>query len=213
MSGIVAVVDDDSALRDAILAVLDSVGIATEGFESAQKLLGASALKRFSCIVMDIRMPGLSGIEAHRKLKEVHVQSPVIFITGHGDIEMAVEAMKRGAADFITKPFRDQVLIDAVQAALLSKEVIKEQPNNIFSQESLDRFSQLTRRERQVLEQVVQGRRSKQIAADLCLAVKTVEEYRSRLLVKLKVRSSTELVSVVSSLGGIPSAPSKNHTG
>lgn len=202
----VAVIDDDAAMREAVIVVLDSVGIGARGFPSAQSFFAAPEAAGYRCLVMDIRMPGLSGIEAHRRMMDAGMSVPVVFITGHGDIEMAVEAMKRGAADFLTKPFRDQALIDAVQAALARA---KTKPATVSSPGAAEaaqaparrRIEQLTPREREILLLVARGLRSKQIAADLGISLKTVEEYRSRILDKMQVSSSCELVGVVTALG------------
>lgn len=206
MSQTVAVVDDDDVMRQAMVDVLQSVGIEALAYENAQKFLAADGFESLGCVVMDIRMPGLSGMQAQKQLNENNVNLPLIFVTGHGDVEMAVEAMKCGAKDFITKPFRDQSLIDAVQSALNDKSTPNED-NPQSSQEHHKLLEQLTGRERQVLSLVVQGKRSKQIAAELCIAVKTVEEHRSRLLSKMQVHSSTELVGLAASLGFSANTP------
>lgn len=199
----VAVIDDDAATREAIVVVLDSIGIAAHPYDSAQEFLVAPQAGSYRCLVMDIRMPGLSGIEAHRRLKALGIATPVIFITGHGDIEMAVDAMKRGAVDFLSKPFRDQVLIDTVQAVLAAECERRVRPA-VQHAASRQRLEQLTPREREILVQVAGGRRSKQIAADLGITVKTVDEYRSRILGKMQVGSSSELAAVAATLGLLP---------
>lgn len=201
----VAVVDDDAATREAIVVVLDSIGIAAHTFASAQDFLAAPEASSYRCLVMDIRMPGLSGIEAQRRMKELGIAAPVIFITGHGDIEMAVDAMKRGAVDFLTKPFRDQVLIDTVQS-VLSAAAARQAPPPVQQAASRHRLEQLTPREREILVHVAGGRRSKQIAADLGITVKTVDEYRSRILGKMQVGTSSELAAVAATLGLLPPA-------
>ncbi|MCP5162336.1 MAG: response regulator transcription factor [Hahellaceae bacterium] len=208
----VAVVDDDGAMREAMMAILESVGIQVQGFESGQHFLAEAQRLRYGCLVLDIRMPGLSGLEVQKKLQELQIDVPLILVTGHGDIEMAVEAMKRGARDFLTKPFRDQVLIDAVQNALTAAHEAAaashhEDDLRMANGELQARLSSLTPREREVLTYVVKGMRSKQIAAELNIALKTVEEYRSRLLDKMKVRSSTELASLTAAMGGIHPTP------
>jgi len=210
----VAVIDDDAAMREAIIVVLDSVGIAARGFASAQSFFAAPEAAAYRCLVMDIRMPGLSGVEAHRRMMDAGMNTPVVFITGHGDIEMAVAAMKRGAADFLTKPFRDQTLIDAVQGALAragtetapasghaAAAASIPAPAVSLPATASRRIEQLTPREREILLLVARGLRSKQIAADLGISLKTVEEYRSRILDKMQVSSSCELAGVVTALG------------
>lgn len=189
----VAVIDDDEALRTAIVMVLSSVGIEAEPFASARELLADARLRQWRCLVLDVRMPGLSGLEAQRRLAELGCACPIVFISGHADVEMAVEAMKRGAVDFLQKPFRDQSLINAVQSAL-DGAVAHEQPASDIN----TRLQRLTPRERDILDGVRRGLRSKQIAAELGIAQKTVEEYRSRLLDKMEVKTSCELIALVS---------------
>lgn len=202
-TALVAVVDDDAAIREAIIMVLESVGIHARGYATAQAFLTTGDVSACRCLVMDVRMPGLSGIEAFRRLRDVGEQIPVIFITGHGDIEMAVDVMKQGAVDFLSKPFRDQTLIDAVQTAL-SRGVAAQtatcaaKADDVQAREAvLARVKGLTPREREVTIRVVRGMRSKQIAADLDISLKTVEEYRSRILQKMEASTSCELVAMV----------------
>lgn len=190
----VAIVDDDAALREAMQFVLASVGIEAIAYANAKEFLAQASQQHYRCVILDVRMPGLSGLEAQRRLKEMGEQSRIIFITGHGDVDMAVEAMKQGAADFLQKPFKDQVLINAVQTAL------QNEPGTSESQRAVDvkqRYEHLTPRERDILACVSQGLRSKQIAAELGIAIKTVEEYRSRILEKMGVSSSCELTALV----------------
>lgn len=192
----VAIVDDDAALREAMQFVLASVGIEAVAYASAKEFLTQASQQHYRCVVLDVRMPGLSGLEAQRRLKEMGEQSRIIFITGHGDVDMAVEAMKQGAADFLQKPFKDQVLINAVQVALQNEEeVVPNDSDRIAA--AKERFEHLTPRERDILACVSQGLRSKQIAAELGIAIKTVEEYRSRVLEKMGVSSSCELTALV----------------
>lgn len=190
----VAIVDDDAALREAMLFVLASVGIEAVAYASAKEFLTQASQQHYRCVVLDVRMPGLSGLEAQRRLKEMGEKSRIIFITGHGDVDMAVEAMKQGAADFLQKPFKDQILINAVQAALQNEPAPNESERVADAKQ---RFEHLTPRERDILACVSQGLRSKQIAAELGIAIKTVEEYRSRILEKMGVSSSCELTALV----------------
>lgn len=193
----VAVVDDDTPLREAMIMVLSSVGIDAVGFSSAQTFLTESSAKSYRCVILDVRMPGLSGLEVQRRLKEMGDHSRVVFITGHGDVDMAVEAMKQGACDFLQKPFKDQALINAVQSALQQEPEVAESTR---AQAARERYEHLTPRERDILAAVAQGLRSKQIAAELGIAIKTVEEYRSRVLEKMDVSSSCELTALVTEL-------------
>lgn len=197
MSALVAVVDDDEILRDAMKESLSSVGIAVSTFASAQDLLADPALALLRCVVMDVRMPGLSGLEALRRMREKGLQTAVIFVTGHGDVDMAVSAMKLGAVDFLQKPFREQTLIDIVQEALARS---AEPAADVRINSVRERFTQLTPREREVFFAVARGLRSKQIAGELGISQKTVEEYRHRIFEKMQVRSATELASVATEL-------------
>lgn len=203
---LVAVVDDDAAIREAVLMVLDSVGIRARGYASAQTFIASGEASSCGCLVIDVRMPGLSGIEAFRRLRDSGEHLPAIFITGHGDIEMAVDVMKLGAVDFLSKPFRDQALIDAVQSALSQNDrsagasPVQAPVLNSEREMVLARMRTLTRREREVMVLVARGLRSKQIAADLDISLKTVEDYRSRILQKMEAGSSCELTAMVSGL-------------
>lgn len=199
---LVAIVDDDAAIREAVIMVLESVGIRGRGHASAQAFLASGEAAACDCLVMDVRMPGLSGIEAFRRLRDSGEHLPVIFITGHGDIEMAVDVMKLGAVDFLGKPFRDQTLIDAVQAALRRNNRNAGQGPAVdpARETVLARLKALTPREREVTVRVARGLRSKQIAADLDISLKTVEEYRSRILQKMEAGTSCELTAMVSGL-------------
>ena len=170
------IVDDDAAVRDALKLLLRSVGQAVETFGSAQEFLDAYSEDRPGCLVLDIRMPGMSGLELQQKLNEKHSILPIIFITGHGDVPMAVEAMQAGAVDFIQKPFRDQDLIDRINQALE-----KDSANRAALGERNDirrRLETLTPREREVLDLVVHGKANKVIAGDLKLSQRTVEIHR-----------------------------------
>lgn len=194
MTSQVAVIDDDDAIRDAISMMLESVGIPTRCFASALNFLEDASARACHCLIMDIRMPGLSGVEAQRRLNETGSRVPIIFITGHGEVEMAVEVMKRGAVEFLQKPFKDQLLIDAVQSALARwRDALAE---SILQHEFRRRLATLTARERDVFDGVARGLRGKQIAADLGIAVKTVEEYRARVFEKMQVKTGSELAAM-----------------
>ena len=188
------VVDDDAAVRDALKLLLRSVGHAVETFGSAQEFLDACE-DRAGCLVLDIRMPGMSGLELQQKLNEKHSILPIIFITGHGDVPMAVEAMQAGAVDFIQKPFRDQDLIDRINQALekdLSNRAALGERNDIRR-----RLETLTPREREVLDLVVHGKANKVIAGDLKLSQRTVEIHRARVMEKMQASSLAHLVRMV----------------
>ncbi len=187
----VAVVEDDDAVRQAIILVLTSVGIDAIEFESAVHLLNSvDAIKSVDCIVMDIRMPHMSGIEAYKKLSVLGVHLPVVFITGHGSVRLAVEAMKLGAVEFLEKPFNDQMLIDAVQAACFHKQVAAVSIQ-VDSRKPL--YDALTDREKSVFDQLIKGYRNKVVAHNLCLSPRTVELYRARIYKKFSVSSLAQL--------------------
>jgi FixJ family two-component response regulator len=193
------VVDDDAAVRDALKLLLRSVGQPVETFASAQEFLEAYSEDRPGCLVLDIRMPGMSGLELQQKLNEKHSILPIIFITGHGDVPMAVEAMQAGAVDFIQKPFRDQDLIDRINQALE-----KDNNNRAALGERNDirrRLETLTPREREVLDLVVHGKANKVIAGDLKLSQRTVEIHRARVMEKMQASSLAHLVRMVLEVG------------
>ena len=193
------IVDDDTAVRDALKLLLRSVGQAVETYASAQEFLDAYSEDRPGCLVLDIRMPGMSGLELQQKLNERHSILPIIFITGHGDVPMAVEAMQAGAVDFIQKPFRDQDLIDRINQAL-----DKDSNNRAALGERNDirkRLETLTPREREVLDLVVHGKANKVIAGDLKLSQRTVEIHRARVMEKMQASSLAHLVRMVLEVG------------
>lgn len=184
----VYVVDDDEALRDALGMLFRTAGLKVETFPSAAAFLQRAKPVRPACLVLDIRMPGLTGTALQEELIERGVRVPIIFITGHGDIPMAVAAVKKGAYDFIEKPFDDYQLLCQVQKAL-------EQPEDAHPGQGggAEHLALLSEREREVLELVLAGKPSREIAADLFISVKTVEFHRARIMQKLEVRSAAEL--------------------
>lgn len=188
----VFVVDDDQSIRHAMGLLLKSVGLEHETFESADDFLTRHNGSENGCLVLDIRMPGLGGLELQDKLIEMNSTLPIIFITGHGDIPMAVEAMQKGAVDFIQKPFRDQELLDRISQALnTANELQSERQQQSKIQECID---SLTNREREVLELVVTGKPNKIIAHELGVSQRTVEIHRARVMEKMHARSLAELV-------------------
>lgn len=192
----VFIVDDDDAVRDSLEDLVDSVGLKAEIFASAQEFLAAYDPLRAGCLVLDIRMPGMSGLELQEKLGERQAVLPIIFITGHGDIPMAVEAMRRGAVDFIQKPFRDQDLLDRINSALAQGVGRRE---DMQEQRAIEeRIHSLTRRERQVMEMVVEGKANKVIAIDLGLSQRTVEVHRANVMEKMRTKTLADLVRMVS---------------
>jgi two-component system, LuxR family, response regulator FixJ len=202
---LVYLVDDDDAVRDSLGLLLRSIGLECELYGSALEFLEHYDAKRHSCLVADIRMPGLSGLELQQRLNEQHADVPIIFITGHGDVPMAVNAMKAGAADFIQKPFRDQDLIDRIHKALdqdKERRAARAEGDTIRA-----RLALLTPRETEVMQRVVRGQANKVIAMDLGVSQRTVELHRARVMRKLKMRSLAELVHAVDKIGAGASAP------
>ena len=191
----VFIVDDDQGVRDSVKILMHSISIESEVFSSADDFLRQYDPKRAGCLVLDVRMPGMSGIELQKRLTELGSTLPIIFLTAHGDVPMAVEAVKAGAMDFVQKPFRDQELIDKIQEAFgedarVRKEL--EERNRI-----VERLTSLTPREREVLEMVVLGHANKVIAIDLGLSQRTVEIHRARVMSKMNARSVSQLVQMV----------------
>jgi RNA polymerase sigma factor (sigma-70 family) len=196
---IVFVIDDDAALRDALKSLIRSVGLRVELFSSPLEFLQNKRPEAASCIVLDVRFPGKSGLDFQRDLAEANIQIPIIFVTGHGDIAMSVRAMKAGAVEFLTKPFRDQDLLDSIQLAL-------ERDRNRLQQEAetaslRSRLESLTPREREVLPLVVSGKLSKQIAAEIGTTEAAVKVHRSQLMRKLEAGSLPELVRMAAKIG------------
>jgi len=205
-TALIYLVDDDDAVRDALGILLDSVGLAYEAYPSAMEFLDHYDRRRHSCLVADIRMPGLSGMELQQRLNEQRAPIPVIFITGHGDVPMAVSAMKAGASDFVQKPFRDQDLIDRIHKALqldTERRAASEQERVVR-----DRMALLTPREMEVMQHVVRGHANKVIAMDLGVSQRTVELHRARVMQKLKLRSVAALVSAVGEILAVDGARS-----
>ena len=191
----VFIVDDDDAVRESLAFLMKSVGLRAESFASAQAFLDVYNPNRAGCLVLDIRMPGMSGLELQEKLKQMGSILPVIFITGHGDVPMAVKAIKAGAADFVQKPFRDQELIDRIREVL--EEDAQTRADKLQRNEILRRMGTLTEREREVMEQVVDGKANKVVAIDLNVSQRTVEIHRANVMEKMKARSLAQLVRLV----------------
>lgn len=196
---VVHIIDDDAAIRDSLAFLLDVNGFQPEVFESSAAFLGNVASNTPACIVSDIRMPGMNGIELVRKLKSDGIACPVILITGHGDVALAVEAMKAGAVDFIEKPFDDAVLLGAIQSALQAGTAI--QGDSSAKTEAQARLAELSPRERDVLQGLVAGKINKVIAHDLSISPRTVEVYRANLMAKTGARSVSELMRIALAAG------------
>ena len=201
-SPIVFVVDDDTAIRNALRSLIRSVGLQVELFASAREFLQAKRPDAPSCLVLDVRLPGTSGLDFQRQLAEADIHIPIIFLTGHGDIPMSVEAMKAGAMEFLTKPFRDQDMVDAIHDALERDRCRRQQEAEFAALRG--NFELLTRREREVLPLVVSGLLNKQIAAQMGISEAAVKVHRSQLIRKMGASSLAELIRMAQKLG-IPS--------
>jgi two-component system response regulator DctR len=201
MTGPVAhVIDDDPAVRDALQWLLKSRGVDSRSWESANDFLSAVISERCGCLLLDVRMPGMSGIELFDRLRLSGCRLPVIFLTGHGDVPMAVQALKDGAFDFIEKPYDDNALVDKVLAALEHDE--KRCAREDSNQSVRNRLHQLTQREQEVMQRILAGKLNKVIADELGIAMRTVEVHRSHIFEKMQVRSAVELSQLLSTLGG-----------
>lgn len=197
-SGTVFVVDDDQEVRDALQLLMESVGLSVETFESAQSYLDQFDPERPGCLVLDVRMPGMSGLDLQARLTAERLHPPVIIITGHGDVPMAVRAVQAGAVDFIEKPFNDQSLLDGVHRAIEQDAEQRGVASRLADIET--RYQRLTPREREVLEQVVAGKRNKVIAADLGVSQSTVEAHRARVMEKMEAATLSDLMRMMLSL-------------
>lgn len=207
---IVFIIDDDPSMRRALANLFQSVGWAVEAFGSAPEMLQNKLPDVAGCLVLDIRLPGLSGLDLQTELARANIHIPIIFITGHGDIPMSVRAMKGGAVDFLTKPFRDQELLDAVVAAIDRDRKRREIQKNVANLQS--HFETLTTRERDVLTLVSSGMLNKQIAAELGLAEITVKIYRGHVMRKMGARSLADLIRMTEALGIRRGRPSDVQT-
>lgn len=188
----VFIVDDDQAIRHAMELLMRSVGLGYEIYHSADDFLAAFSHEKGGCLVLDIRMPGLGGLELQDKLIEMRSSLPIIFITGHGDVPMAVEAMQKGAVDFIQKPFRDQELLDRIGEALKTDQERRTEREEHAEVQS--RVNKLTKREHEVFDLVVTGKPNKVIAYELGVSQRTVEIHRARVMEKMQARSLADLV-------------------
>jgi FixJ family two-component response regulator len=199
------VIDDDPDLRASVGRLLRSLGLDTQLFASISDFLKSDPPDGPTCLVLDVRLPGQSGLDLQRELAAANRELPIIFITGHGDIPMSVQAMKGGAIEFLTKPFRDQELLDAIQLGLSRDRARRENQKAVVALR--ERFESLSPREREVMVQVAHGRLSKQIAGDIGIAEATVKVHRSRLMHKMKARSLPELSRMADKLKLVPEEP------
>jgi FixJ family two-component response regulator len=196
---VVYVVDDDAAARAAIQSLLHSVGLRVDTFGSAQEFLASDRPDAPACLVLDVRLPGVSGLDFQRDLAARNVSIPIIFITGHGDIPMSVEAMKAGAMEFLTKPFRGQVLLDAIHRAIECDRAARHEQSK--TAELRQRLATLTPREREVMQFVISGLLNKQIAAGLGASERTVKIHRGQVMRKMQAASLPDLVRIAGKLG------------
>src|SRR6201986_141492 len=194
----VFIVDDDRSMRQAVQDVVESVGLHAESFATGQEFLNRQLTSDPSCLVLDVRLPQMSGLDFQRRLNEIGMQIPIIFITAHGDVPMSVRALKSGAVEFLTKPFRDQDLLDAIQQALQRDRVAREQQAEIHDLQ--ERYGTLTAREQQVMALVVSGMLNKQIASEIGASEATVKIHRGNLMQKMQAASIIELVRMADKL-------------
>jgi len=189
---LVLIVDDDAQVRNSIEELMQSVGIDAQGYSSTHELMEKPLPKRPGCLVLDVRMPGSSGLDLQHQLAAHGEAKPIVFVTGHGDIPMSVQAMKAGAVDFLTKPFRDQTLLDAVSAGIELDRARRAEAEQ--EDQQVERYATLTAREREVLREVTRGRLNKQIGYDLGISEVTVKLHRSSVMRKMNAASLGELI-------------------
>ena len=194
----VFIIDDDRGMRQAVQDLVESVGLRAESFATGQEFLNKRRTSDPSCLVLDVRLPQMSGLDFQHRLTEIGMQIPIIFITAHGDIPMSVRALKSGAVEFLTKPFRDQDLLDAIQQALQRDRVVQEHEAEV--RELRERYQGLTAREREVMGFVVSGLLNKQIASEIGASEATIKIHRGNLMEKMQAASLVELVRMADKL-------------
>jgi FixJ family two-component response regulator len=196
---IIAIVDDDPSVRKGLERLIRSLGWKTESFGSAQEFLASPRINAPTCIVLDLQLPGLSGLELQKQMSEAGVETPIVFLTGHGDIPASVKAMKAGAIEFLTKPVDEQDLLNAIQEAIERDLRIRQQRADV--RDLRDRYESLTSREQEVMQQVVSGLLNKQIAAELKITEDTVKFHRGHIMRKMRAGSLADLVRMAEALG------------
>jgi FixJ family two-component response regulator len=204
----VLIVDDDPEFRDSVARLLRTVGLKTQQFSSVADFFKAVPPDGPTCLVLDVRLPGLSGLELQRELATVNRQIPIVFITAHGDIPMTVQAMKGGAIEFLTKPFRDQDLLDAIETGLARDRAHRDNEKALGALR--ERFNTLSSREREIMFQATAGRLNKQIAHAMDIAISTVKVHRTNLMRKMKARSLPELSRMADILRSAPDKPQRS---
>ena len=202
---VVFLVDDDVSVRQSITNLLRSVGLTVHAFASAQEFLSGQRPDAPGCLILDVRLPGVSGLDLQQELMDANIEIPIVFITGYGDIPMSVKAMKAGAAEFLTKPFRDQDLLDAIQQAIERDRSVRLKRAEL--DEVRSRYQLMTPREQEVMRLVARGLLNKQIAGELGLTEATVKMHRGRVMEKMKAETVADLVRMAEKLG-IPGAKS-----
>jgi FixJ family two-component response regulator len=204
---VIAIVDDDPSAREGLQSLIESAGWRTETFASAQEFLARPGAKAPSCLVLDLQLPGLSGLDLQKRIAAAGLEIPIVFLTGHGNIPASVQAMKAGAVEFLTKPFDEQELLRAIQEAIERDRRTREQHAEM--RELRDRYESLTAREQQVMQEVVSGLLNKQIAAELHITEFTVKIHRGHVMRKMRADSLPDLVRMAESLGiRLPNRPS-----